>query len=99
MTLAVGNFSKQLPILLHYYSYHQREQNCADEEGAAIPATAKVAAATSPHNNNHLHNTVLLQLQMLLLFSSVCMSVRPSVCACLQKSKVEDLVHTNSSTD
>jgi hypothetical protein len=64
MALAVGNLIKQLPVPSHYYSYHQRKQNCADEEGAAIPATAKAPAATSPHNNNHLHNTLLLQLQI-----------------------------------
>jgi hypothetical protein len=70
----------QFPV--HYYSYHQRKQNCADEEGAAIPGTAKAPAATSPHNNNHLHNTLLLQLQMLLLFS-VRLHVRLSVRLCL----------------
>ncbi len=82
MTLAVGNLSKHCQFPLHYYSYHQRKQNCADEEGAAIPGTAKAPAATSPHNNNHLHNTLLLQLQMLLLFA-VRLHVRPSVCLCL----------------
>jgi hypothetical protein len=51
-------------------------KNCADEEGAAIPGTAKAPAATSPHNNNHLHNT-------LLLLFSVRLHVRPSVCVCL----------------
>jgi hypothetical protein len=79
----LGTSPNNCQFPLHYYSYHQRKQNCADEEGAAIPGTAKAPAATSPHNNNHLHDTLLLQLQMLLLVFVVCISVRLSLCLCL----------------
>jgi len=60
----LGTSPNNCQFPLHYYSYHQTKLNCADEEGAAIPGTAKAPAATSPHNNNHLHNTLLLQLQI-----------------------------------
>jgi hypothetical protein len=64
MTLAVGNLSNQLPVPFTLLLIPPKKTNCADEEGAAIPSTAKAPAATSPHNNNHLHNTLLLQLQI-----------------------------------
>jgi hypothetical protein len=66
----------------------KENKNCADEEGAAIPGTAKAPAATSPHNNNHLHNTLLLQLQMLLLFS-IRLHVRLNVSLSVPVSRIQ----------